>query len=309
MIERFERIRDMIAKATSDTGLAVSRELRSTLQDADERERDALVKPLNALLTHWRGMERKEGFGWWLQRQFTEIALVACEPDSPAMRRRLTLHCDDDELFGMIEDRRPEWMAEVMRDLFATKLPGDLLCDNNWSAAERLRRLLGAPRPLDERNVVALGVDISRRVPLETERETRDRTYLRLADSPAAVLRDDPDAEAIALAILRSPQLARISASTYWVSKEEIVKNGWPRAIAQLADEGIIDRGQAIDTCVEILTADDASAPTRTQRLLTLQLLAPTPVEVAARRSAIEGLTASPHKTVAQYATELLKTA
>lgn len=116
MTKRFERIEAAIAQVTSDIDCTAGQEIRVALQDASEPERDALVKPLTALLRHWRGMERQDS-RWWPQRQLAEITLVACEPDSPAMRRRLTLHSDDERLFTMIADRRPAWMTVVMQEL------------------------------------------------------------------------------------------------------------------------------------------------------------------------------------------------
>lgn len=173
MTDRFDRIEAAIAQATSDVDCTAAQEIRVALQYASEPERDALVKPLTALLRHWRNEERQDS-RWWPQRQLTEIALVACEPGSAAMRRRLTLHSDDEDLFAILVDRRPDWMADVMQDLFTTKLPRDLLEDRNWLAAERLRRILGAPRPLDERNAIALGVHLGQQVPMEEVRELSD---------------------------------------------------------------------------------------------------------------------------------------
>lgn len=306
MTKRFERIEAAIAQVTSDIDCTAGQEIRVALQDASEPERDALVKPLTALLRHWRGMERQDS-RWWPQRQLAEITLVACEPDSPAMRRRLTLHSDDERLFTMIADRRPAWMTVVMQELFATKLPSDLLEDRNWVTAERLRHILGASRPLDERNVVALGVHLSQHVPMEPVRELGDGVLtspMRILESPAAVLRNDPDAEAIALAILHSPQLARIS--ILWATKDEMRENGWPRAIAELTNEGVIDRDRALDACFEALE-EEASMSTIIQRLLTLELLAPTAADIEYRRTQLKRLATSPRRNIAKYAAGLVE--
>lgn len=314
-MNRFELIEAAIAgRRTHDRPVMVLEEtagtswttlkIRAALRGATEEERAALVQPLSALLTRWRSAERKDS-QYWPERQEAEIALVACEPDSPGMRRRLTLHCYDPQLIGMLEDRRPPWMAQVMRDLFATKLPADLLEDGNWQAAEQLRRILGAPRPLDERNAAALGLEFCRRIPHEPAVPGERFGLMRQVGSPAAVLRDDPDAEAIALAVLRSPQLGRISAH-FWGTKDEKREMGWPRAIVELVEEGIIDRGRAIDVSVEAL-GEDASRPTRVERLLVLEMLAPTAAEVEQRRERLESLASSPHKFIAKHAAGLLR--
>lgn len=278
--------------------------IRAALQDATEGEREALVQPLTALLTRWRSKARKDS-------QFVsecggvEVALVACEPDSPGLRRRLTSHCPNKRLMRMLDDRRPSWMAEVMRDLFATTLPADLLEDRNWQTAEQLRRILGAPRPLDERNATALGIEICRRIPSEPV-VPGDRFGLqRMVGNPATVLRGDPDAEAIAFAVLRSPHLGRISAH-FWSTKDEKRENGWPRAIAELTEESVIDRGRAIDACLDAL-GEDASRLTLAERLLVLEMLAPTAEEIEHRRAQLENLASSPHKFIGKHALELHK--
>lgn len=293
----------MVLKDTAGTSWATLK-IRAALRDATEEERAALVKPLSALLTRWRSAERKES-QYWVERQETEVALVACEPDSPAMRRRLTLHCLDPQLMGMLEDRRPPWMAEVMHELFATKLPADLLEDSNWQAAEQLRRILGAPRPLDERNAAALGLEICRRIPSEPAVPGQRFGLMSQVGNPATLLRNDPDAEAIALAVLRSPHLGRISAF-FWGTKDEKREKGWPRAIAELTEEGVIDRGRAIDASLETL-GEEASRPTLIDQLLVLELLDPTAAEVEQRRERLEHLAASPHKFIAKYVLGLLK--
>lgn len=309
MTQRFELIQDAIARESASLRTTSLDEIRAALRDASEAERAELVGPLTKLLTYWRGQERADG-RYWAQRQLTEVVLLACEPDSPAMRKRLLLHYGGTQIQDLIADRRPPWAEQVMNDLYATALPRDLLGDNAWTAAEHLRRIVGGPRPLDERNVVPLGLEVARQIPLRPLGEPDEHTgvvhYAR-DGSPATVLRAWPDGGEVALAVLRSPLLGKISSTMYWSSKAEMSANGWPRAFVDLVEESILDRDEVLNILLELLIANEATPPTVTQRFVTLQLLAPTPEEVTARRSAWEALAQSPRKNLASYATKQLK--
>lgn len=296
MDETYERLEAAIAGATGRKD-GTQEELKEALRDLTEAERAALVPRIAKLLTYWRGQARRDT-RYWIQEATAEGVLIACEPDSPALRRRITLIAFHPHVMEMLRDRRPPWAEDVMHALFASKAESDFVADMRWQSGELLRQMLGAPRPLDERNIVPLMVEFSRWGSRELPGSPQQY------GSPAVGLNDDPDAEAIVLAVLAARGFGRVS-NQYW-TKATAVEDGWPRAIVELIALGRIDRDRVLRATLKALAAPDASTLTVTHLLVTLDLLAPTADEIDSNRSEFEALAASSRKNVATVAKRLL---
>jgi hypothetical protein len=80
----------------------------------------------------------------------------------------------------------------------------------------------------------------------------------------------------------------------------------WPKALAELTAEGLLDRGEMLDACAARLLRGDRPASLRGV-LDVFEELAPTPAEVRERLSTYEGMAASGAGTVAKVALRELR--
>lgn len=191
-------------------------------------------------------------------------------------------HVEPRVLLHMLADRESAWLADVAHRLAAMPASRGV----NYELMAGLVELAGCPVPTTEAYVVGwVGA-------LNTGRR-HDRS---LADR----LRAEPHVAELTAALFTTED---IGGRLDWFASDSA--QGWPRALAELADEGVVERKVLLDGCVARLLRGGRQSDLRLF-LKVLDALAPTSAEQAERVADWAGMCADGPSTVASHAQKVL---
>lgn len=273
------------------------------LRGLSETERAELVRPLKSLRTDiWRGLPSYAKYSNALD--LADMALSLVDGETSSTRRIIkSAVWMFDGYADALADRNPPWLAPLANEFLATKLPSDLLEDNNYAAGEALRSRLGLRRPKTHRYAVATVFALT------TGRNGDGPRFHERMEPTLEIYRADAELREQLLLAIECTGLVRVT--KHWMdTKEESKTRGYPAVVKALTAQGLLSREQVIAAVMLGLQDDRANAASVSLHRLFLEVLEVTPGEVlAAHREAVERLSASPQKNVHKWAVDTLAAA
>lgn len=270
------------------------------LRGVSETERSELVRPLKALSTDiWRSLPDYAKYSNALT--LADMALSLVDENTSATHRIIkSAAWMFDGYADALVDRNPPWLAGMTEEFLATKLPSDLLEDNNYSAGEALRSRLGMPRPKTHRYAVATVFALTR------GKSGRSPEFDSRMEPTLEIYRADAELREQLLLAIESTGLVRVT--KHWMdTKEESKTRGYPAVVKALTAQGLMSRELVIAAVITGLQDDGANAASVSLHRLFLEVLEVTPGEVlAAHREAVERLSKSTQKNVRKWAVDTL---
>lgn len=186
------------------------------------------------------------------------------------------------QLIDILADRDLDWIADVTHRLArrpeSARVPFELMSG--------LVRLSACPVPVTDAYVRGWLRDVS-------------GSWAR-AGSLSARLRQEPQLAELVAALFEIDDIGSVFG---WVAGEG--RNSWPASLAQLAEDGTLDRKALLDGCLARLLRGGRQGDVRVFLRL-LQSLAPTPEEQRERVADWTALTADAVSTVAAHAQSIL---
>lgn len=270
------------------------------LSGLSEAERAEAVRPLKAMRTEiWRRLPDYAKYSNALD--LADMALTLVDGNTTATRRTVKAAAwMFDEYADALVERNPAWLTPLTEEFLATRLPSDLMEDNNYASGEALRVRLNLPRPKTHRYAVATVF----RLTLGRNGEGPD-FHARMEPTLELYRRDAELREQLLLAI-ECTGLVRVT--KHWMdTKEQSKTRGYPAIVKALTDQGMMSRSQVIAAVVTGLQDLQANASSVSLHKLFLDVLAVTPGELlAAHRDAVERLSASTQVNARKWAVGIL---
>lgn len=226
--------------------------VRGLLAGADEAARKAsvpVVKRLSAQIREGR-LEHRSSPAAAVARAGTYAGAAAV---ATALRNRAWAHRDvRDDIVAVLLDRNPRWLPDLVTRLAAVEPPDEW--SSPWSLTEALRVALGLPRPRATPYLRGLASSLSGQW---------TGSSLVQPDLPGA-LRTDDELLGLVLELLQVPDIGGVLAGRdrRWVPKSDgrghdlvppPADQTWPGALAALADDGLLDREDLLDTALDVL--------------------------------------------------------
>ena len=270
------------------------------LQGVPEAERAGLVRPLKGLRTDiYRGLPSYAKYSNALS--LADMALSLVDDDTSATRRIIkSAAWMFDDYADALADRNPSWLAGMVEEFLATKLPSDLIEDSNHASGEALRARLSMPRPTTHRYAVATVFRLT------TGRSGDGPDFHERMEPTLAMYRGDDELRQQLLIAMECTGLVRVT--NFWMhTKEESRTRGYPAIVKTLVEEGLVQRDQVVAAVMKGLQDDQANAASVSLHRLFLEALQVTPAEVlASHREVVERLSTSPQKNVSKWAVDTL---